>query len=391
MVKGSRDREPFGDDLEVIELLPDEATTPRRSEREADDKHRPLRRRGLFLLAIAGVVVAVVGVWVVVSLNDGDAEAEPERRGTSNPSRTVPAVVPGSTVIPPEERPPVTSPGDASTTAPLLPEGAPSTPAIGELVAAVANFPGDGSGGASAAYGAYYLYADGRLIWAPDQAAEGSGFVEQRLTPEGIERVRSKFLAAGLFDPNPPPSSISDCTYGICVRGNDGRLHTGSGSAPMTTQAARLVSYLRMLDESLPETEWAAPRIRTYVASRFNVCVGTYANVPDRAIQVVAPDLSLLLAAFPARAAQILGGRGALRPSEGVFRSPNDPICFEVTLEEARTLADEFLEPSAGGSHEYSGIVIRNPALSAIQSERSEGIVVYINFHALLPHGGLTP
>src|SRR5215471_5437835 len=101
MVKGSRNREPVGGDLEVIELVAEEGTTPRPPEREADDKDQPPRRRALFLLAIAGVVVAVAGVWVVVSLEDGDSEAEPGRGGMSNPSRTVPAVVPGSTVIPP--------------------------------------------------------------------------------------------------------------------------------------------------------------------------------------------------------------------------------------------------------------------------------------------------
>ena len=56
------------------------------------------------------------------------------------------------------------------------------------------------------------------------------------------------------------------------------------------------------LDSSLPELQWAAPRIRAYVASRIQVCLGTFLNVP-----------------------------------------------------EARTLADEFLSPAGGGSHEYFG------------------------------------
>jgi hypothetical protein len=149
---------------------------------------------------------------------------------------------------------------------------------------------------------------------------------------------------------------------------------------------ARIVSYLRTLATSLPKAEWEDPTIRSYVASRFNVRVATYANNPDRVIPVPPPDLSLLLGTFPARAAQILGGREALGPSEGVVRGPEDPMCFEVTLDEARTLADEFLTLSVGGSHQYSGIVLSNPELSAIQTAASQGIVVYINFQALLPH-----
>ena len=57
--------------------------------------------------------------------------------------------------------------------------------------------------------GAWYLYADGRLIWIVDYPPSPDfSFVEQRLTPEGVERVRSEFLSTGLFDPpSRPPRS----------------------------------------------------------------------------------------------------------------------------------------------------------------------------------------
>lgn len=369
MANGPRDRESVGDELELIEFVTDEGiSTARRPEPEAGDKDGPPRRRHLLVLAIAAVVVAIAGVFVVVFREDGDGEAGRGTRDTSNASRTAPDVVPGPTTIPPEERPPATTPGDASTTAPLLPEGAPSTPHIGELVASVTNF--DGSA-------AYYLYADGRLIWWSEQAGVGGGFVEQRLTPEGIERVRSEFLAAALFDPNSPPGNVADCEAVACVRGHDGRLLTARETA---TESARLVSYLRTLDASLPETEWAAPRIRTYVPARIAVCLQTFVNVPDRVVPVPL-DLSILVPAFPARAAELLGGR------ERIGGRPNpDPACFEVTLDEARTLADEFLSPAGGGSHQYSGLVIRSPLLDAIQPDTPEGIVAYIRFNTLLPH-----
>ena len=381
MARGSREREPVGEDLEVIELLADEGTTPRPPEREDDDEDRPPRRRGLFLLAIAGVV-AVAGGWVVVSLDDGDSEAEP-RRGTPNPSRSVPAVVPGSTAIPPgavtgsrtippNERPPATTPGDASTTAPLLPEGAPSTPHIGELVASIANPPDGG----------YYLYADGRLIRSSSQAGVWGGMVEQRLTPAGVARVRSKFLAQ--LAPNPPPGTDADCWGGgaACVRGDDGRVLRLPG--PGSPAEARLVSYLRTLDSSLPKTEWATARIRTYVASRFNVCLGTYANLPDRAIPVPI-DLSTVLPAFPTGAAELFGSREAHDGGPGPCL-----YTFETTLEEARALADVFLSPTGGGAHQYSGIVIRNAELATIQSGVTKGIVAYVSFQPLLPDGSPT-
>ena len=41
------------------------------------------------------------------------------------------------------------------------------------------------------------VYADGRVIWGPD---EQDPYLEQRLTPEGLERLRSRALSTGLFE-----------------------------------------------------------------------------------------------------------------------------------------------------------------------------------------------
>ncbi len=41
------------------------------------------------------------------------------------------------------------------------------------------------------------VYADGRVIWGPD---ERGGYLEQRLTPEGLVRLQSRALSTGLFE-----------------------------------------------------------------------------------------------------------------------------------------------------------------------------------------------
>jgi hypothetical protein len=41
------------------------------------------------------------------------------------------------------------------------------------------------------------VYVDGRVIWGPD---ERGGYLKQRLTTEGLERLRSRALSTGLFD-----------------------------------------------------------------------------------------------------------------------------------------------------------------------------------------------
>jgi hypothetical protein len=344
-------------DVPAVETVPASIPAP-----------RPRGRR--FVFAVAAVSVLVLGAVALISRED--------ESGTS--TRATPPV-PESTTIPEVARPPSTVPGDASTTAPLVPEGAPSAPATGELVASVGNYFGGGSGGAIAPYGAYYLYADGRLLSAsppdaetlmPGRLGQGSGFVEQRLTPQGIERVRSEFLTAGPFNANQPTGNILDCIEGICVRGNDGRLLTAPGSGATHLPKSRLVGYLN----TLPETDWADRRLSTYIPTRLAVCLQTFADVPDREVWVPL-DLSIVVSTLPARAAELF----ASHESFGT-----DPACFEMTLDEARTLASELSGPAAGGSHEYWGILIRNRRLAAIKPLGANGIVAYVRFNALLPH-----
>jgi Tol biopolymer transport system component len=81
----------------------------------------------------------------------------------------------------------------------LPPEGAsPSTPQRGELVVYLA---GPEIGRRT------WVYADGRMIWhryadLPEGAnSEFTGFLEQRLTPEGVELVRSEVASLGLLEP----------------------------------------------------------------------------------------------------------------------------------------------------------------------------------------------
>jgi hypothetical protein len=193
--------------------------------------------------------------------------------------------------------------------------------------------------------------------------------------------VRSSFLASGLFDPAQPPSD-APCTEDaskVCVRGDDGRLLSASGSAPET---ARLVSHLATLDTSLPTSEWADPLMRPYVASRIMVCLEQFVYVPDKAVQVP-PDLPILLSLFPARAAELLG-RDRINRTD----TPERATCFEMTLDEARTLEAEFFSPAGGGLHRYWGIVILiNRQFDAIEPDATAGNAARITFQALLPDG----
>jgi hypothetical protein len=324
--------------------------------------------RWLVLAAAAAVILLLAGTALVTGTGDDDVRGSATPASSSTPIQTSPTTIP-TTVPSNVVTPPITVPGDGSTDDPLLPEGAPSGPHTGELVASAAVFDS----------GAYYLYADGRLIgWNVTQP----GWFEQRLTPEGVERVRSEFLRTGLFDPGQPATEVqsaSQVTLCVCVRDGDRLLaRSGRRDANVQAAAARLLTYFNLLTSSLPPNEWADQQSKPYVASRNAVCLQMYVHQVEEP-----PDLAVLLPLFPARAAELLSGRETIDHPEREHAR-----CFEMTLEEARAVADDFFAPSGGGLHEYWGIVIRiNRQFDAMQPGANEGNAAYVSFRALLPDG----
>ena len=123
----------------------------------------------------------------------------------------------------------------------LPPEGVPpSEPQRGELVLKDAEI---------LPWSHVRVYADGRLIWAaevdPDEVEGGpdvSVWIEQRLTPEGVELLRSGAVELGWA-------------------ANPGRF--------------------------LPASAWEDPELRPYVPSRYAVCTGSLFSLPDPAANLL--------------------------------------------------------------------------------------------------------
>jgi hypothetical protein len=246
----------------------------------------------------------------------------------------------------------------------LPPEGAtPSTPESGEVVLTYFG-PNPGHDGKSR----LWLYADGRLVWLwdgnhPKGANDWStGFLEQRLTPEGVDLLVGEAVSIGHWSHQPPPPPPPrPCAAGEAPGTNGcqppsprplpdepltvpfyvdvwvpglGRL----GRVDRARDLDRLVARVADPASWLPARAWGEREIAPYVPSRFSVCYGGWP--PDQPIEP-----SRLLSLLPEWAGDLLGSKGRT-PREGLFmKGPGDiqvvtDHCSEVTTEDARALAE---------------------------------------------------
>jgi hypothetical protein len=298
----------------------------------------------------------VAAVWIVTS------------GGSLDRSRT--SVVPGGdvtgpAVTGPAETGPKASPVPEGEPAPFIdpkvniidlpPEGAPpSSPEHGELVLAV-----HGRGmAAGRALTHMYVYADGRLIWWRDDLPGGAHTIlEQRLTPEGVELMRSEVISSGLIDPDYRNGSMGDGQAdpdpfsffgGILVRGGDGLAGRffdtyidtiDERDVIATAEQERALELLdtRLADPAswLPASAWADQEIRAYVPTTYRVCYGGTQETIER---------DRLLHAIPGSVQELLEARDAenedfieyISFADWVGGARSTRYCSELTTEEAR-------------------------------------------------------
>jgi hypothetical protein len=166
----------------------------------------------------------------------------------------------------------------------LPPEGVtPSTPETGELVLAF----GGRVGSLGLDFHRMWVYADGRLIWKSNLEGGGEGawrsrfrgsepttaVIEQRLTPYGVELLRSEVMSTALvgepYRTGDDPSAWGRPGVlwgGMTVRVAD-EVFTATWSDPW------LPSRLADPASWLPASAWADQRIGGFVPSRYAVCL----------------------------------------------------------------------------------------------------------------------
>ncbi len=245
----------------------------------------------------------------------------------------------------------------------LPPVGAtPSSPASGELeifywvTGDPGNKPGDGPRIEA------WVYADGRLIslrYGSDLPESANplftGFLEQRLTPEGVELLRSEVASTGVFDHDRvlvtdggprlvdfrhgdrfvQVATVPECTNPDTPCMTD----EVSGETKATSEQANALNRLnaRLAEPTswLPESAWADRDVRAYVSSKYAVCYSGWP--PDQQV-----ERSRLMALLPPATRDALGDaalrQGPLFGAPGNFR-PSYEYCADLTTDEARAVA----------------------------------------------------
>jgi hypothetical protein len=298
-------------------------------------RRRDRKRRNTRIGAgVVGVAVFLVAIWVVTS-------GAPAHRGLT-PAATGPTVATG-----PKAR--SDYPGQVGLVGIAPEDAASSLPARGELVVGAFFTHTAGDPGRFA----LSVYADGRVIWeklgdtsSGVPTGPATGLVEQRLTPDGVELVRSEVLSVGPFRGDVHLVGAYALYAGMVqVRGGDGLVsiswgdvRPAHGSPPETAATDQQISALQALDAELedleswlPASAWADAELRAFVPSRYSLCLQT-----GRAV-----ELDQVLASLPRPAGD------ALRAWDLSYReheNPNPPErwhlwCSDVTSDRARELS----------------------------------------------------
>lgn len=293
-------------------------------------------------------------------------------------------------------------------------EGAtPSTPQEGTLVLTYDGRPENrGFPGSFVPVHQVWVYADGRVILRRENGPSGigglaTGYLERRLTRDGVERLRERVVATGLFDRDLYLRNAHDLVWGAIRVKRGGRLvglywccyftaelppafpHVvRPATAAQAKVISRLTEQLAAPLMHLPLNAWADRELNAFVPSRYAVCYSRW-TPPIYSSGYLKP--SRVLGRLPVRAQVLLRGKDRSYPAyasplgEGVDPSQRSVTCSEVTTDEARRLAETFR--SAG--FERDPLPPNSPANVWVnwRFRAKLPLEVIFSFEPILPHG----
>ena len=256
------------------------------------------------------------------------------------------------------------------------PGATPSAPKHGRLVLSL--------GGGSGAFTAVWVYEDGRLIWGdvgnfPDGAPTdgATGFVEQHLTPEGVEFLRTEIISTGLFDHDLALLRSQPGILTIQVRNGDRLVRVTwavqEKGAPLATpeQVSALEDISALIDDptSWPASAWEDRDLETFVPSNYRVWLRVFSDTgPD--LPVGSREWALL----PAPAADVLR-----------LGAKVNPASYELTTNQTRALAEAL---NAAGLEPLTPMPMGEAVLRyRLDDPYEPGNSLYLFFGPVLPHG----
>lgn len=241
-----------------------------------------------------------------------------------------------------------------------------------------------------------FVYEDGRLIWqrlggGEDENAIGytTGFLEQRLSPQGVDLLKAEVLSTGLFDRDLRLGSGQGLNFGqIDIHEGDRTLRvtwgdccrSGSEAQAKEMPTPEQASALRRLDARLadpaswlPANAWEDPEITAYVPSGYSVFLG-----PDEEEEMV--GLSRVLASLPPPAEDLIRTLDITRDEYTNLLGSHVYWHSDVTTERARALAQTLDD---GGQ-------VRDENVFGLRYEfgqrHPDAIHVTLSIEPLLPH-----
>ncbi len=260
----------------------------------------------------------------------------------------------------------------------LPPVGAtPSTPESGDLVVHYFG-PNPGHLGKSRVW----VYADGRVIWLWDaDHSKGAnhvstGFLEQRLTREGVELLRSEVVSKAVFGDDQLPSGGEALPRSVII---DVRKGDRLVRVERTSNLQQLIGLLADPVSWLPARAWEDEEIRAYVPARYAI---SYGGRPQ------SMEASRILTLLPASVQEVLRDRDRTR-TEGFFGTGGVMhvvygYSSEVTTEEARTLAETL--DDAGFKRSGTAYALAY----TLDAPGTSGNVIDVTFEPMLPNGEAT-
>jgi hypothetical protein len=343
-------------DLQALEPLEPPAIEVTVVSLEPTPRGRPGHRRLLVAAAAVATVVALAVAGIAISNDDPSRVASSAPTPTTTPPDTTPPRVIG-----------------------LPPAGAaPSAPVKGLILLSLQACDGPSSLPWS---GNLALYADGRLLWhTNDDPFEGdpsggdgprpkTGWLEQRLTPEGTELLRSELASSGLLSPRRELTyTCPDDSYRADARiGDHYEYYVGKLPRDLVERIAEPASWL-------PASAWQDREVRPFVPASYTICIS--------GLEPLWPSVAEIAAALPARVGDLVRARDWAEnhngPSQWFWCTGG------VATEDARTFA-EALNAAAIDRNEHPWVPGPEYVFEYQNASRSQ--LLHIGFLPSIPAG----